>query len=400
MELIARGAPIHNGHKREVPHTPDDYYTLYTTSSGNQTDATANGRSGRQSRDQDGQDRSQSSRGGDRVAGKDESTAGLDDGTDGTDGTDLYDSMMELMTMRTAQVPRSSYSPVLYPWETLEQPSFAFCFGRRPGTITLNHWAGQSGVQPPSIALRDSGVRPRDVGLVEICQRLRDLQRDGLEDDDQDRLYRNLYRRLLRDPDRGTGPRRTLDRQITDLIMALSRPDYWIDFTVPRNQIVTRFIFDASLANHQQYTRFFHQLLLSIELDLRISSRHHSDWAKEKLMQQLPPTLQYDLALARRWREHMRVDSYGKTADQIRLRSKLKSRQTRLLRRFARSMKWPNLAATVTNLKQRDADGSLESISSHVMAFFNGLVLPGVSARPSICLYLSLCFSVLVRTVG
>ncbi|EFW98875.1 hypothetical protein CMQ_4727 [Grosmannia clavigera kw1407] len=374
MELIARGAPIHNGHKRDVPHAPDDYYTLYTTSSGNQPDAMASSRSGRRSRVQLGRDRSLSSRRGDRVPRREEAAGSP---ADGTDGADLYDSMMELMTMRTAQTPRSAHLPVLYPWETLEQPSFAFCFGRRPGTVTLNHWAGQSGVQPPSIALRDSGVRPRDVSLIEICQRLRELQRDGLEDDDQERLYRNLYRRLLRDPDRGSSPRRTLDKQITDLIMALSRPDYWIDFTAARNQIVTRFIFDTGLASHQQYGRFFHQLLLSIELDLRISSRLHDEWAKEKLMQQLPPTLQYDLALARRWREHVRIESYGKTADQVQLRLKLKSRQIRLLRRFARAMKWPNQAAMVANLKQRDADGSLESISSHVMAFFSGLVLPG-----------------------
>ena len=67
----------------------------------------------------------------------------------------------------------------------------------------------------------------------------------------------------------------------------------------------------------------------------------------------------------------------------MRLRLKLKNRQMRMLRRFARIMKWPNLAETVDNLKQRDADGSLDAVSSHAMAFFSGLVLPGVRYPPS-----------------
>ena len=70
----------------------------------------------------------------------------------------------------------------------------------------------------------------------------------------------------------------------------------------------------------------------------------------------------------------------------MRLRLKLKNRQMRMLKRFAKMMKWPNLAETVDNLKRRDADGSLDSISSHAMAFFSGLVLPGVclSSQPSL----------------
>ena len=289
--------------------------------------------------------------------------------------------MIQFMTMRINQGQRSTSSslPPLSPWDTLEQPSYAFCFGRRPGTITLNRWTGLSDKLPPVIALRDSGVRPREVNLAQICQRLRDIQLNGLGEDDEDRLYRNLYRRLLRDPDHLFSSHRTLDRQITDLIMALSRPDYWIDFTVPRNQVVTRFIFDTGHANHDQYERFFHQLLLSLELELRISSPLHSDWAKEKLLQQLPPSLQWNLALARRWKDNIRVDAYGKSAENVKLRLKLKNRQMHMLKRFAGMMKWPNYAATIENMKQRDADGSLAAISSHAMAFFSGLVLPGVS---------------------
>ena len=130
-------------------------------------------------------------------------------------------------------------------------------------------------------------------------------------------------------------PHRTLDKQITDLILVLSRPD-WIDLTNPRNQVVTRFIFECGggeeeeaagderqqtqqqgkRQHEERYRKFFHQLLLSLELELRIQSRQHGDWAKEKLLMQIPPSIQWNLALARRWRQNVRVDAFGKTSDQ------------------------------------------------------------------------------------
>lgn len=63
----------------------------------------------------------------------------------------------------------------------------------------------------------------------------------------------------------------------------------------------------------------------------------------------------------------------------VKLRFKLKRRQIKTLKRFAQMMKWPNLAETLDYMKQRDADGTLHDISSDALAFFSGLVLPGVS---------------------
>jgi len=265
MELISRGVPAHKGHKRPIPHASDQYYALFSTSAGNRGDE--------------------------------------------TDAANQHDSMTQLMTLKL-----QGSGSAIYPWETLEQPSYSFYIGRRPGTVTLNQWVTMSSALPPTIALRDPGVTPREVDLVRIFERLKELEA-GLEDDNEDLMYKNLYRRLLRDPEKLMNPHRTLERQIMDLIMVLSAPG-WIDFTNPRNQIATKFIFDTGHTNHQQYVRFFHQLLLSLELDLRINSRLHDDWAKEKLMGQLPPTLQWNLALSRRWRDNVRVEEYGKTADQ------------------------------------------------------------------------------------
>lgn len=266
MELICKGVPAFKGHKRRLPHVADSFYSTYASVAGNRGDE--------------------------------------------KDSVDQHDSMTQLMTMRTMGPGISSH-----PWSSVEQPSYAFYFGRIPGTVTLNQWATIASVLPPPIALRDSGVVPRDVDLVRIFGRLKDLEH-GLEDDDMDYMYKNLYRRFLKDPDRVLSPHKTLDKQITDLILVLSRPGYWIDLSNPKNQIVTRFIFDTAHVNHEQYLKFFHQLLFSMELDLRIHSRQHSEWAKEKLLEQLPPAIRWNLALSRRWRDNVRIEAYGSTADQ------------------------------------------------------------------------------------
>ncbi|XXG97140.1 nuclear pore complex subunit [Hypoxylon texense] len=325
MELISRGVPAHKGHKRPIPHASDHYYGLYTTTAGNHGDD--------------------------------------------NDAANQHNAMTQLTTLRI-----QGSGPPNYPWETLEQPSLAFGFGARPGTVTLNHWASSFSALPPLIGLRDPGVTPREVNLKQIFERLQDLE-GGLEDDNDELLYR-LYKRFLRDPDKVFSPHKTMERQITDLVMCLSSPD-WIDFSNPKNQVATKFIFDASSENQEKYHKFFYQLLLGLELELRINSRLHTDVAKERLMAQIPPKIQWNLALARRWRDFVRVERCGETVEDIKLRFKLKKRQVKMLKRFAQMMKWPNLTETLAELRQRDAEGALITVSSHAMAFFSGLVLPG-----------------------
>lgn len=261
-KMIARGAPNFRGFKRPIAHAAEQYYALYATASGSKTDTAS-----------------------------------------------LTENMTQMMTFRLLG-PGIATSP----WSTLEQPSYAFMFGKRPGTITLNHWVSLASQLPATITLRDSGVVPRPMQLWHLCERLKELQA-GLEDDDEDLLYKILYKRIMRDPDRILNPHKTLDKQIMDLILALSRPD-WIDFTDLRNQVATRFIFDPEYADTATYAKFFRQLLLSMELELRIHSKKHSDWAREQLVAQIPPTIQWNLALARRWREHVRIDEFGNSPSQ------------------------------------------------------------------------------------
>ena len=244
---------------RAIPHASEEYYALYATVEGNEDM--------------------------------------------GDDRADAFKTAFTVDSFRL-QGP----GPAERPWETLEQPSMEFCYGTQPGTITLNHWVALSGNPRPSLELRDPGVQPREVELSVILQRLMYLER-GFEEDYPELMYKNLYANLLRDPERGSSPHRAMEKQIADLIVVLSRAE-WTDFSRPENQVVAKFFANATYTDHGRYRSFFHQLLLSMELDLRINSKQHAVWAKEKLLAQLPPCIAWDLALARKWRECMTIEKY------------------------------------------------------------------------------------------
>lgn len=154
MELIASGVPVFKGVRHSIPHAADEYYNLYATCVGN--------------------------------------------GGAGTDIGAVYTDAFAANSLRLQELDTESDSAAK-PWETLEQPSMAFCYGVRPGTITLNHWVSLSGKMNPPIELRDPGVVPREVELSVILERLIYLE-GGFEEDHEDLMYKNLYRNLLRDP--------------------------------------------------------------------------------------------------------------------------------------------------------------------------------------------------------
>ncbi|KAF4623988.1 hypothetical protein G7Y89_g14188 [Cudoniella acicularis] len=331
MELIAAGVPVFKGVKHTIPHASNQFYNLYATCEGN-----------------------------------------------GGAGSDRGDPFTAAFTADSFRLQSSE--PAVYPWETLEQSSLAFCRGPRPGTVTLNHWVSLSGSPNPAIELREPGMKPRDVDLSTILERLIYLE-GGFEEDYEDLMYQNLYKKLLKDPDRFTNPHKAMEKQIADLIIVLSRHE-WIDFSRPENQVVAKFFANASYTDNGRYKIFFHQLLLSMELDFRIHSKHHAEWAKEKLLAQLPPCIAWDLALAQKWRKCMSIERFktGSDPEQIKFRLFIKKSQVKALRRFARAMKWPNLAKVDEVLKERDPEAKrLEDRSSDAMSYFTGMILPGVT---------------------
>ncbi|TVY85391.1 hypothetical protein LSUE1_G000233 [Lachnellula suecica] len=335
MELIASGVPVFKGCRRPVPNFPEAY-NLYATCEGS------------------------------RSAGSDRATP--------------FNAVFNARSFRLRDSDLAQH-----PWETLEQPSMSFCYGTRPGTITLNHWVTSFGKPNPAMEFVEPDVKPREVKLSTILERLIYLQ-GGFEEGYEDLMYKNLYTNLLKDPDRILNPHMGMETQIADLITVLSRRE-WIDFSAPKNQVVSKFFTNATYTDNGGYKTFFHQLLLSLELDFRIHSKYHAEGPKEKLLSQLPPRIAWDLALARRWKESISIEKFS-TGDpeQIRFHLKAKKSQVKALRRFARIMKWPNLVKVDNVLKERDPDAkALEDRSSDAMSYFTGVILPG-GTLPWLCM--------------
>lgn len=260
MQLIAVGTPVFKGHKRPIVHASADYYNLYATCEGV-----------------------------------------------GTVGSDRAGAAYEPFNSWT--MSQQETAEIDYPWDTLEQPSMGFYVGNLPGTITLNHWVTLSGHPAPAMELRDPNIKPREVELSIVLERIIYLE-TGFEEDSEDLMYKNLYSNLLKDPDKYLSPHRSIDKQITDLIMVLSKKD-WIDFSKHENQVVAKFFTNSAYTDDGRYKQFFHQLLLSMELFLRIHSKQHGAEVKARLLAQLPPRIAWDLALARRWRECMTIEKFN-----------------------------------------------------------------------------------------
>lgn len=167
-----------------------------------------------------------------------------------------------------------------------------------------------------------------------------------------------------------------MEQQIVDLITVLTHPT-WIDFSHPKNQVVAKF-FDSP-DQHKKHD-FFHQLLLSVELYLRIHSNGHADKAKRKLILQLPPKIAWDLAVAQRWLENMSITKSRTSHSQSTFSFDLKSkkRQKEALRMFAEILKWPNMDEIEYVLEEKDhKEKPLEDRSADAMSWFSGIILPG-----------------------
>ena len=62
----------------------------------------------------------------------------------------------------------------------------------------------------------------------------------------------------------------------------------------------------------------------------------------------------------------------------VRFHLKVKKSQVKGLRKFAKAMKWPNLAIVKEVLQETDPDAkALEDRSSDTMSYFTGMILPG-----------------------
>lgn len=339
-ELIASGTPVFSGHKLPVVYAGKEYFHLFATH--------------------------------------------MIDGENEREEVDTQIIMAASLRFQGTGAP-------VYPWETLEQPSMAFCYGSLPGTVQLNYWVNLSSQIPKCEGFFDLDIKSRELTLAVIIERLINLERKT-EEEMSELKYRNKYKNLFRIPEKMLGPQKAMDRQINDLIKDLSR-QCWIDFSKKENQVVAKFFVNATYADNGQYKQFFHQLLLALELDLRIQK--YRDDAKTDLFRTLPEKVKWDLALAMRWQSNIRTEKMKSNIHHE--RSKLSHRTFRshlLIRKvqfhlrkkqeqldnlyiFAKTLKWPNLTSLAPVFS--DPPTEIENISADTMSYFSSVILPGPS---------------------
>lgn len=68
----------------------------------------------------------------------------------------------------------------------------------------------------------------------------------------------------------------------------------------------------------------------------------------------------------------------------VKLRFKLQKRQVKMLKKFAATMKWPNLNDTLDAIRELEEEPASSAPSSDAFAFLSGLVLPGVSSSETL----------------
>jgi len=151
MTLLASGVPVFHGHRRPIPHASSEFQNYYATISSPWAAI--------QERD---------------VGDQDED--GIVETADGSDTRPLWHPAFGPCSFRLHG------NGLERPWESLEQPSMAFCYGRSRGTTTLNHWVGRSAKPAPAIGVRDLEMRPREVSLGVVLERLIYLE-SGFEED-------------------------------------------------------------------------------------------------------------------------------------------------------------------------------------------------------------------------
>jgi hypothetical protein len=203
-----------------------------------------------------------------------------------------------------------SSSPEGKQTDALERPAMAHAFGIYPGTLTLAYYVASFGstLKGNEVAARG---KVRKQAMLYVLDRLRMLQVNGIEED-LGQLHRHLYEYLLHDTRKHDYPQIqvSLDNQIADLVAALCRPS-WVDFSSPENQTIARFLLDSYPGVAHS---FLHQLLLSVELYLRINMRHQPNMVAKPL-KDLPEKIGWDLMLAQRWLENVELEARKRVKD-------------------------------------------------------------------------------------
>ncbi len=165
-------------------------------------------------------------------------------------------------------------------------------------------------------------------------------------------------------------------QQVEDLTNVLT-VDEWVDFGSPRNQILGSFF---GSEDDRIRHRFFHQLVLSIELYLRLHSTAFDEITRVRFLEGVPPKVAWNLVMAQRWLENVAIDR-RQSDGEFGLTLHSKRRQVEALRDFALLLQWPNIGEVECLLDENKNEINVEERSAEALSWFSGVVLPGNSTQ-------------------
>lgn len=261
-------------------------------------------------------------------------------------------------------------------WNTLEQPSMTLCFGRYAGTMTFSRYIGRMN-HPASQSNHSTRILLRRIQLTQIFERLRFLQdakEAPFEPTEQEAAH--LYDVLLFDPE-SNSTNGTLERDIGVLSSLLENP-IWTDFSDGRKQFVAIHFALEGAEYELQAEAFFHQILLSRELDRRINlHRTYTSHGTEQMMTTLPRKVAWSVAMSRRFFQNLAFEPGNNHS----LVPRNKITQLERVLNVGYALKWPRMEKMEARMTEERGSKQFSCAWTVPSAtFLSGTIPPGPAA--------------------
>lgn len=271
------------------------------------------------------------------------------------------------------------------PWMTLEQPSMTLAFGRYPGTMTFGRYIGK--LNCPTAPIQCSPkVRLRKVGLLQIFERLRYLQSvRAIPFAPTDLEKRYLWGQLLLESESDIDDinNGALERDI-DVLSSLLNSDVWIDLSDKRKQSVGDYYALGTYDTSAEL--FFHQLLLSTELDRRIGTCSSRDGhSSGYMLTALPRRVAWSVAMSRRFHQNLVFEEFQPPAPHVGnyylVVPQTKFAQMETLLDVGYALKWPTMERVEARMMvESESDALTCRWNAPSSTFLSGATLPGPTA--------------------
>lgn len=264
------------------------------------------------------------------------------------------------------------------PCNTLEQPSMTLCFGRYPGTMSFGRYIGRMN-RPVATIERPPEIMLRRIDLSQVLDRLQFLQATKDIPSAPDVEVEFLYGQLLFDPELDTS-NGTLERDI-DVLSSLLNSQIWVDFSDCKKQSVAKY--DMEDSDDVSAELFFHQILLSMELDRRIDlCARNKGHSTGHLLSALPRRVAWAIAMSRRFFQNLVFEEVRTSiGSRYSLVPQNKFTQMEKILDVGYALKWPTIEQTEARMMVESEGRDFKCRWSMPSAtFLSGTVLPGPAA--------------------